>query len=147
MLVAFVRVAVIIGCRLVAEQRAFQFLITFAAVGCLGQAEQGQWFFQLCAHSRDLGFVGGAGGRMLEAEQVHRRAVQLQLQGLVVQHHIQARGAVLMGGEAAMGVVMIVVVVFMGMGDGQGQQGKRQGKQQTTHGRTPQRHWIGLVML
>ncbi|MNR33172.1 hypothetical protein D3C85_1508240 [compost metagenome] len=84
---------------------------------------------------------------MFEADQVHRRAFQFQLQGLVVQHYIEAGNAVLMGGEAAMSVVMIVIVVVVGMSDGQGQQGKRQGKQQTTHGRTPQRHWMDLVML
>ncbi|MNJ75615.1 hypothetical protein D3C77_727370 [compost metagenome] len=39
-----------------------------------------------------------------------------------------------MGGEAAMGVVMIMLVVLMGVSNGQGQQGERQGKEQATHG-------------
>ncbi|MCY1370034.1 hypothetical protein D9M69_571040 [compost metagenome] len=72
---------------------------------------------------------------MLETHQVHRRAFQFQLQGLAVQHGIQARDAMLVGAEAA--VPVVIVVVLLGLGGGQGQQGEGEGEQQAAHGWSP----------
>ena len=90
---------------------------------------------KLSSGGGDLGFVGIGGGGVFEAHQVHRRAFQLQLQGLAVQRRVQATDAVLVGAKAA--VLMVVIMFVGGMGDSQRQQGKRQGEQQTTHGESP----------
>src|SRR5450830_1693325 len=133
-------VVIMLDFGLVAEQRAVEFLGADHATGGLGQVEQGQGVFQLFAHGGDLGFVGGAGGQVFETHQVHRRAVQLKLQGLAVEHRVEAADPVFMGAEA--GVLMIMLV--SGMGDSQWQQGKRQSKQQTAHGEAPEHE--GYVM-
>src|SRR5450830_448931 len=133
-------VVIMLDFGLVAEQRAVEFLGADHATGGLGQVEQGQGGFQLFAHGGDLGFVGGAGGQVFETHQVHRRAVQLKLQGLAVEHRVEAADPVFMGAEA--GVLMIMLV--SGMGDSQWQQGKRQSKQQTAHGEAPEHE--GYVM-
>jgi hypothetical protein len=86
----------------------------------------------LGAHGGDLGLVGIGGGGVFEAHQVHRRAFQFQLQGLAVEHRVQAADAVFVGAEAT--VLMVVIMLVSRMGDSQRQQGKRQSEQQTTHG-------------
>ncbi|MNR05972.1 hypothetical protein D3C85_1220250 [compost metagenome] len=135
MLVLGVFIVIIVGFWFIAEQRAFQFLTRDHATGGFRQVEQGQRFLQLNAGGGDFGFIGIAGGGVFEAHQVHRRAFQLQLQGLAVQRCVQATDAVFMGAEAA---VLMGVVMFVGrMGDSQRQQGKRQSEQQTTHGESP----------
>jgi len=80
-----------------------------------------------------LGLVGIAAGGMLEADQVHCRAIQLQFQGIAIEYRVELGHAMLVGAERAVGVVMIMVIV--GMGNGQWQQGEGQGEQQATHGR------------
>src|SRR5450830_656243 len=129
-------VVIMLDFGLVAEQRAVEFLGADHATGGLGQVEQGQGVFQLFAHGGDLGFVGGAGGQVFENHQVHRRAVQLKLQGLAIEHRVEAADPVFMGAEA--GVLMIMIMLVSGMGDSQWQQGKRQSKQQTAHGEAPE---------
>ncbi|MCY1551347.1 hypothetical protein D9M68_876690 [compost metagenome] len=108
-----------LGMRLVAaEQRAFDLLLGHLATGGGGDGEERQGLFQLGAGGGDLGLVGVTLRRVLETHQVHRRAFQFQLQGLVVQHDVQARHAMLVGAEAAMRVM--VVVMFLGLGGDQG---------------------------
>jgi len=126
-------VTIVVGFRGITEQRAFQFLLVFLATGSGGQAEQLQWLLQLLAHRRDLGLVGVAVGSVFEADQIHCRAVQLQLQSVAIEHGIELGHAMLVGAEGAVGVVVIVVII-VGMGHGQWQQGEGQGKQQATHG-------------
>jgi uncharacterized membrane protein len=95
--------------------------------------------FQFAARSADLGFVGVTLGGMLEADQVHGWAVQLQLQHLAIEYNVELGGAVFMGIQAAVfGMVVLVMMVFVfvlvrGNRAGQGQQGKRQGKEQAAH--------------
>jgi hypothetical protein len=86
----------------------------------------------LGAHGGHLGLVGIGGGGVFEAHQVHRRAFQFQLQGLAVEHRVQAADTVFVGAEAT--VLMVVVMLVSRVGDSQRQQGKRQSEQQTTHG-------------
>ncbi len=68
---------------------------------------------------------------MFKTHQIHRRAFQLQLQGLTVERGVQPTHAMFVSAEAA--VLMIVIVLINRMGSGQRQQGKRQSEQQTTH--------------
>ncbi|MNT65316.1 hypothetical protein D3C72_2032880 [compost metagenome] len=91
--------------------------------------------FKLLAHGGDFGLVGIAAGGMLEADQVHCRAVQLQFQGIAIEHCVELGYAMLVGAEGAVGVVMIMVMFIVGMGYGQWQQSEGQGEQQATHGR------------
>ena len=135
--VVMVMVVVIVGVRFVTEQRAVQLLLAEHAVGGLWQAEQHQRLLQLRPYRGDLGLVCRRAGGVFEAHQVHRRAVQFQLQGLAVQRCVQAADAMLVGAEA--GVLMIVVMFFGRLGDGQWQQGKRQSEKQTAHGKSPGR--------
>ncbi|MNN73838.1 hypothetical protein D3C81_1899900 [compost metagenome] len=72
---------------------------------------------------------------MLKAHQVHRRAVQLQLQGQAIQCRVQAPDTVLMGAKAA--VLMVVIMFVSGVNASQRQQGKRQSEKQVTHGESP----------
>ena len=126
-------VIIVIGifrCR-IAEQRAFQFLVGHYAASGFRQVEQLQRLVQQGAHGGDLGLVGVGGGRVFEAHQVHRRALQFQFQGLPVQRGVQPTNAMLVGAEAAM------FVGFMGLGGNQREQGKRQGEQQVAHGVSP----------
>ncbi len=115
----------------VAEQRAFQFHLAGLAVTA-GQGEQADGLLQLTLGRRDLGFVGLALGGMLETDQVHGRAFQLQLQQVAVQCHVQAGDTMFMGTQAVMGV--FVMVMLVGLGGDQGQQGEGQGEQQLAHG-------------
>ncbi|MNY23954.1 hypothetical protein D3C86_1576420 [compost metagenome] len=126
-------IVIIVGIGLVAEQRAFQFLVLHHATGGFRQVEQGQWLLELRAGGGDFGFVCVAGGDVLETHQVHRRAFQFQLQGLAVQRRIQASHAMFVGTQAA----MLVIVFVGGMGDSQRQHGKRQSEKQTTHDESP----------
>jgi hypothetical protein len=79
---------------------------------------------------------------MLEADQVHGWAIQLQLQHLAIEYNVELGSAVFMGIQAAVfGMVVLVVVVMVfvfvfvrGNRAGQGQQSKRQGKEQAAHG-------------
>ncbi len=100
---------------------------------------------QLLAHRRDLGLVGVAVGGVFEADQVHCRAVQLQLKRVAIEHGVEPGHAMLVGAEGAMGVVVIMVII-VGMGHGQGQQGEGQGEQQATHGRlrSGREDWVML---
>ncbi|MCY1446258.1 hypothetical protein D9M71_628120 [compost metagenome] len=116
-----VRLTIVIYCRPVPEQGAFQRLFGFAAVGRLGQGKQRQGLFQLGACGGNLGLVGSAAGGVFKADQIHRRALQLNLQCLAVEYCIESGNPVLMRGEAAVGVIMVVIVIVMGMGMGNGQ--------------------------
>jgi hypothetical protein len=130
-LVRFIFV-MIVGIRFVAEQRTLEFLTDDFATGSGRQSEQRQRFLQLRTSGGDFSFIGIRGREVFETHEVHRRAFQLQLQGLAVERGVQATDTVLMRAEAA--VFMIVVVLIGSMGDGQRQQGKRQSEQQTAHG-------------
>ncbi|APC22480.1 hypothetical protein BME99_27960 [Pseudomonas protegens] len=63
---------------------------------------------------------------MFEAHQVHCRALQLQFQGLAVEHGVQTADSMFVGAEAAM--FMLVIMGLRGLGGGQWQQGERQGE-------------------
>ena len=103
-----------VGRRLVAEQRTPQFLAGHRAAGGDRQGEQLQRFFQLRAGLGHGGLVRVGAGGVFETDQVHRRAVQLQFEGLAVQRHVQLGDAVLVLAQAAVGVVMVVVVMGLG---------------------------------
>jgi hypothetical protein len=62
---------------------------------------------------------------MLEADEIHRRAVDLQFQVLIVEGYVEAGHAMLVRAEAA----VFMVVIVMSLGDGQGQQGEGEGEQ------------------
>ncbi|MNL65442.1 hypothetical protein D3C87_1897740 [compost metagenome] len=80
--------------------------------------------FEIGASRRDLGLVGIVAGRMLKANQVHGRALQFQFQRLVVQCHVEASRAVLVGTQAAVFVFVFVLVgmimIFAGVARRQG---------------------------
>ncbi|VXC83010.1 hypothetical protein PSEUDO8Z_170303 [Pseudomonas sp. 8Z] len=117
-------ISIIVVVIVATEQRAFQFLLGHLA-GASGQAEQLDGFLQFGFGSGDLGLVRIALGGMLEADEVHRRAVDLQFQVLTVEGYVEAGHAMLVRAEAA----VFMVVVVMGLDDSQGQQGEGEGEQ------------------
>ena len=126
--------------RLASEQGALQFDLGGLAVAA-GQGEQADGLLQLALGGRDLGLVGIAFGCMFEADQVHRRAFELQLQQVAVQRGIEAGDTMLVGSQAVVGMfVVVIMAVLMSLGSDQGQQGEGQGEQQVAHGYLQRRY-------
>src|SRR5690606_18301957 len=121
---------------LACEQRTFQTGFVKFATGFGGQAEQPVRLLQLRAGVGYLALVLGAVGRMLEAQQVDRRAAQFDFQDSAFQRRIELSHAMLVAAQAGMFVVVVVVVMLVGMSD-DGQQREGQGKQQVAHGGSP----------
>jgi hypothetical protein len=81
---------------------------------------------------------------MLKTHDVHRRAVQFELQRLTYQRHIQPTHAMLMGAEAA--VFMVVIMLRGRISQGEWKQGEGQSEQQTAHKTDSGHDWAKIVM-
>lgn len=128
-MITVVLIAMVMVMSLAFEQRTFQLGFGQLAACRCWQTKQSIRLLQPLAGVGDLALVRVAARCVLEAHQVHRRATEFDFQHRAIQRSVQLGGAVLVGAEA----VMVVVIMLPGGQNETGQQSEGQGKQQTAH--------------